>query len=60
MLRYTKQQKSFAKLLLYYALTICGLVNLHGDYGTVGSQECFESAVGDASFFFWEGEGDVF
>lgn len=60
MLRYMKQKIYFAKLLLYYALTISGLTNRDGDYGTVGNQECFESIVEDASSFFREGEGDVF
>ena len=58
MLRYMKQKRSFAKLLCY-SLTICGLASRDGDYDTVGNQECFESAVGDASSFFREGEGDT-
>lgn len=45
-----KQKLSFAKLLLYYALPVCGLLNLYRDYGPVGNQEHFEPAVGHAIF----------
>lgn len=55
-----KQKVSFAKLLLYYALPVCGLLNLYKDYCPIGNQECFKSEVGHSFSLFWEDEGDAF
>lgn len=55
-----KQKISFAKLLVYYTLPVCGLLNLYRDYGLVGNQECFESEVGHSFSLFWEDKGDAF
>lgn len=45
-----KQKIPFAKLFLYYELSVCGLLNLYRDYGPVGNQERFEPAGGHAIF----------
>lgn len=55
-----KQKISFAKLFLYYALPVCGLLNSCRDDGPVGNQEHFDSEVGHSFSLFWEDADDAF